>query len=33
VKFLPLSAPSKDGVVLLDAVSGVPLQILLINPW
>ncbi len=33
VKFLPLSAPSKDGIVLLDAVSGAPIQILLINPW
>jgi len=33
VRFLPLSAPSKDGIVLLDAVSGEPLQILLINPW
>jgi hypothetical protein len=33
VKFLPLSAPSVDGIVLLDAVSGAPLKILMINPW
>jgi hypothetical protein len=33
VKFLPLATPSKDGIVLLDAVSGAPLQILLINPF
>jgi len=33
VKFLPLRTPSKDGIVLLDAVSGKPMQILLINPW
>lgn len=32
VKFLPLSAPSVDGIVLLDAASGTPLEILLINP-
>ena len=30
---LPLRARSKDGVVLLDAVSGMPLKILLLNPW
>jgi len=33
VKFLPLRTPSKDGIVLLDAESGKPMQILLINPW
>jgi hypothetical protein len=33
VKFLPLNATSVDGIVLLDAVSGMPLIILLINPW
>ncbi len=33
VKYLPLSAPEKDGIVLLDAVSGVPVDIVLVNPW
>jgi hypothetical protein len=33
VKYLPLRAPQKDGAVLLDAVSGAPLGILLIEPW
>jgi hypothetical protein len=33
VKFLPLSAPKKDAAVLLDAVSGAPLEIVLVNPW
>ena len=33
VKYLPLRARSKDGVVLLDSVSGMPLKILLLNPW
>lgn len=33
VRFLPLRAPKKDGMVLLDAASGSPLEILLIDPW
>lgn len=33
VKFLPLRARKRDGIVLLDAASGVPLEILLIDPW
>ena len=33
VKYLPLSAPEKDGIVLLDAVSGMPVDIVLVNPW
>ena len=33
VKFLPLRARKRDGIVLLDAVSGTPLAILLIDPW
>ena len=33
LKYLPLSAPEKDGIVLLDAASGAPLDILLVNPW
>jgi hypothetical protein len=33
VKYLPLSAPEKDGIVLLDAVSGMPIDIVLVNPW
>lgn len=33
VKFVPLSAPRKDAAVLLDAVSGVPLEIVLVDPW
>jgi hypothetical protein len=33
VGFLPLRARKKDGIVLLDAVSGDPLEILLIDPW
>ena len=33
VRFLPLRARGVDGVVLLDAVSGAPLTILLIEPW
>jgi hypothetical protein len=33
VKYLPLSSPEKDGIVLLDAASGAPLDILLVNPW
>ena len=33
VKFLPLRARKKDGIVLLDAISGNPLAVLLIDPW
>jgi hypothetical protein len=33
VKFLPLRAPRKDAAVLLDAVSGMPLEIILVDPW
>jgi hypothetical protein len=33
VKYLPLSSPETDGIVLLDAASGTPLDILLVNPW
>jgi hypothetical protein len=33
VRFLPLRAARKDGAVLLDAASGSPLDILLIEPW
>jgi|SRR5208282_3260590 len=33
VKFLPLRARQRDGAVLLDAVSGLPLEIILVNPW
>jgi len=33
VKFLPLRMRKKDGSVLLDAASGMPLAILLIDPW
>jgi hypothetical protein len=33
LKFLPLRAPRKDGAVVLDATSGKPLDILLIDPW
>jgi hypothetical protein len=33
VRFLPLNAPSKDGAVLIDAASGVPLDIVLVDPW
>lgn len=33
VKFLPLRARGTDGAVLLDAASGSPLKILLIDPW
>jgi hypothetical protein len=33
VKFLPLNAPKKDAAVLLDADSGVPLEIVLVDPW
>lgn len=33
VRFLPLRAPDKDGAVLIDAASGKPLEILLVEPW
>jgi hypothetical protein len=33
VKYLPLRAQNKDAAVLIDAVSGAPLEILLIEPW
>jgi hypothetical protein len=33
VRFLPFRARKKDGMVLLDAVSGLPREILLIDPW
>jgi hypothetical protein len=33
VKYLPLRAQAKDAAVLIDAVSGAPLKILLIEPW
>ena len=33
LRYLPMRARKKDGVVLLDAVTGAPLQVLLIDPW
>ncbi len=33
LRFLPLRGRKRDGAVLLDAVSGLPLQVLLIEPW
>jgi len=33
VRVLPLRAKKRDGVVLLDAVSGMPLGMLLVEPW
>jgi hypothetical protein len=33
VRVLPLRAKNRDGVVLLDAASGAPLGILLVEPW
>jgi hypothetical protein len=33
IKFLPLRSPHADAAVLLDAVSGVPLKILRVDPW
>ncbi len=33
VKFLPFRARQRDGAVLLDAASGLPLKIILVNPW
>ena len=33
LRYLPLRARKRDGVVLLDAESGLPLQVLLVDPW
>ena len=33
IRFLPLRAKKLDGVVLVDAVSGLPLKVLAIDPW
>ncbi|MBS0336766.1 MAG: hypothetical protein JSS40_08160, partial [Proteobacteria bacterium] len=33
VRVLPLRARKRDGVVLLDAASGMPLGVLLVEPW
>ena len=33
VKFLPLRGKQADGAVLLDARTGVPLEIVLVDPW
>ena len=33
VRYLPLRARSRDGVVLLDASTGIPLEVLLVDPW
>jgi len=33
LRYLPLRARRRDGAVLLDAESGLPLQVLLIEPW
>lgn len=33
LRFLPLRARKRDGIVLLDADSGLPLQVLLVEPW
>jgi hypothetical protein len=33
VRYLPLRATNKDAAVLIDAVSGAPLEILLVEPW
>ena len=33
VRFLPLRARKRDGIVLLDAASGLPLRVLLVDPW
>ena len=33
VRFLPMRARKEDGIVVLDAVSGLPLAILLVDPW
>jgi len=33
VKFLPLRGRQADGAVLLDAKTGAPLDIVLVDPW
>jgi hypothetical protein len=33
VKFLPLRGKDADGAVLLDAKTGAPLEIVLVDPW
>jgi hypothetical protein len=33
VKLLPLRARQADGAVLLDAKTGAPLEIVLVDPW
>jgi hypothetical protein len=33
LRFLPLRAPQVDGAVLLDAASGAPVDIVLVEPW
>ena len=33
IRVLPLRAKKRDGVVLLDAQSGMPLGVLLVDPW
>jgi hypothetical protein len=33
VKFLPLRGRLADGAVLLDAKTGAPLEIVLVDPW
>ena len=33
LRFLPLRAPQKDGAVLIDAASGAPVDIVLVEPW
>lgn len=33
LRFLPLRAPNRDGAVLLDAATGAPVKILMIEPW
>jgi hypothetical protein len=33
LRVLPLRAKKRDGVVLLDAASGMPLAVLLVEPW
>lgn len=33
LRFLPLRAPQRDGAVLVDAASGAPVEIVLVEPW
>ena len=33
LRFLPLRAPRKDGAVLIDAATGTPVDIVLVEPW